>query len=574
VTEAPPPAPPSRPREALLVFVAAFACLAAFAGVRDLWDPDEGRYASVALDMVRSGDFVTPREAGMRFVDKPPLLYWAQDAAFAVLGPTPFAARLPCLLAGAAACTLLFALARRWTSDRRAAWLAAGTFATSVAGMGFSRNVSTDMPLVAAVLGAIVAADAALRSPRVAPRAGLGLAVGLGLLAKGALAAALPALVALAWIVVGASPRRVARVAFSPTAWAVALVVAAPWYVAMERANPGWLRHFVVYEHWRRLTDSGYRETHPFWLYVPLLPVALFPWPHLLWRARVRDPVDVGGGEPVPAERLAWAWFVACLLFFSASGTRVVTYVLPMTPPLFLLAGARLSAWLSRGPAAARAVSWWTAAAGLAPALPGAAIVTGLAQRLHAFGEPRLEALGAPLLLASVPVLTAPLFVRLLSTTRARAAALVLAAAGTMWGLDLAASSVDSLRSSRRLAEVLQSEAGRDDVVVVLDRYPQGLRFYAPIDAKIAENPRPGGRPHTQREIVEPYATLDGDGRLLSMAVLRDLWASPSRVLLVARAVDARTEFPDGRVLAEALSGAQRTDLVVVENRPRAASGP
>src|SRR5262245_45478897 len=102
-----PPAPPvgrdaSCPtRDAALVLLLAFVSLSAFAWVRDLWDADEGRYGAVALDMLRAGDWVTPREAGMRFMDKPALLYWMEMAAFSVLGATPFAARLPCLLGGA-----------------------------------------------------------------------------------------------------------------------------------------------------------------------------------------------------------------------------------------------------------------------------------------------------------------------------------------------------------------------------------------------------------------------------------------------------------------------------------------
>ncbi|MBL9087246.1 MAG: 4-amino-4-deoxy-L-arabinose transferase, partial [Planctomycetia bacterium] len=69
----PPSPPPARPRDAAAAFLLAFALLVAFAGVRDLWDADEGRYGTVALDMTRSGDYLTPREHGMRFMDKPPL---------------------------------------------------------------------------------------------------------------------------------------------------------------------------------------------------------------------------------------------------------------------------------------------------------------------------------------------------------------------------------------------------------------------------------------------------------------------------------------------------------------------
>jgi len=556
-------------RDVVVIFFLAFVLLTAFAGVRDVWDPDEGRYASVALDMRRAGDFVTPHEAGMRFVDKPPLLYWMENGAFALAGPTPFAARLPCLVAGAAWCALIALLASRWGAGRRAAWLAATTAATSLAGMGFSRTVSTDMPLAACVLGALVAGHAALRSDRLAPRLALGVAVGLGLLAKGPIAAVVPVVVAVAWILAGAGWRPVVRALLSPTAWIAALAIAAPWYALMERANPGYLRHFLVYEHFRRFAEGGYREAHPFWIYVPLVPLGLLPWTHLLVGARLRGAVDVGGRAPVPAERLAWASFLACLVFFSSSRTRLLTYILPAFPPLFVLIGARLSERLDAGGAAVRRLGWWLFAYAVPLALAGGAIALGLAHRAHVLVNPRLRDLGVPFVLASILPLAAPLLVRFARSARARATVLVLASAALWWGVDLAASRVDVLRSSRALAETLARETSRDDVTVVLDRYPQGVRFYADVDVRIAENPLHPGREHTQREIVEPWATWDGQGHLMSMAELKALWNGPGRVVLVARAVDADVEFPSGRQLGSGLSGAQRMDLVVVENRPR-----
>src|SRR5262249_28968484 len=148
-------------------------------------------------------------------------------------------------------------------------------------------------------------------------RAGLGACVGLGLLAKGPLAGAVPAVVALAWGFVGVRWGALLRVLFSPIAWVVALAIAAPWYALMERANPGYLHHFLVYEHFGRYAEKGTRDFAPVWLYVAVLPWFLLPWTFLLWRARVRQPAIEGRRGPVSGERLLWAWVVACLVFFS-----------------------------------------------------------------------------------------------------------------------------------------------------------------------------------------------------------------------------------------------------------------
>ena len=72
--------------------------LAALAGLRPLMLPDEGRYAGVAWEMLRSGDWLTPRLDGLPYFHKPPLFYWIDAAAMAMVGANPWAARAAPLL--------------------------------------------------------------------------------------------------------------------------------------------------------------------------------------------------------------------------------------------------------------------------------------------------------------------------------------------------------------------------------------------------------------------------------------------------------------------------------------------
>ena len=567
------PAPAESPRrgEAALAFVAALLLLLAFAGVRDLFDADEGRYGTVALDMVRSGDYVTPREHGLRFMDKPPLVYWAAAGAYAVLGATPTAARLPCIVAGATVALFAFLFAAAWTGSRRAAWAAALVFATCGGGMGFSRTVTMDMPLTACVCGALWAGWRGVAGGGRRARVGLGVAVGLGLLAKGPLAAVVPGLVALAWVAVGASWRRVLSLVASPLAWATALAVAAPWYALVERANPGYLRHFIEYEHFRRFREAGHRDFAPVWLYAAVLPLFLAPWTSALWRARLPRPVVEGVRRPVPAGRFAWAWALALLVFYSAGRNRLFTYVLPAFPPLVVLVGARVADVVGDARASRRLATAFAVLGALA-ALAGAAVASGVVfeaewtlfgRRVLPLREARLQPLGLPVGLGGAALLSAPVLVRVLTTPRARLVGLVLAAAAGWWGVDLGAARVEALRSPRALARTLAQAAGPEDLVVCLDLLPQGLRFSEP-GLRVAV----AGK---QPEIVEPWASLDGDGRLFPEAALAGLWAADRRVVLVAREKKARPFVErGGRVLARDLSGAQRADLWVVENRPRA----
>lgn len=577
MSDAPPPAAPPRPsdaphrRDPLAAFLVALVLLGTLAGVRDLWDADEGRYASVAADMVRTGDYVTPRENGLRFVDKPPLVYWMADGAYAVLGRTPLAARLPCIMSGAALALAAFLFGAAWTGRRGIAWCSAMVVSTSVAGMGFSRTVTMDMPLAASSALAAYAGWRALESDAKRWRALLGLFVGIGLLAKGPLGALLPALVALAWAVAGAPWKRVFALFVSPRAWAVALLVAAPWYVAMEHANPGYLEHFLIYEHFGRFSLKGNREFAPVWLYAVALATFLLPWlPFLPGRARRLGTTEFAG-RPRSTDRFAWAWAIVLLVFYSAGRNRLFTYCLPVFLPLAVLSAATIADRLTGRSADGTRVRFPAfAPAALGFLALGCAVVLALGipfeQGWKGYKDDRHMLIGVPAAIGSLPLVLMPLWFRLVRTPRARGVALFLSAAIFFWGVDLGCARADAVRSPRELARLLatvsRTTGPNPDAVVCLDVFPQGLRFYEDVSIRVAGK---------QGEIVEPWASRDGAGVLLSKDELASLWASNTRVVLVVREDKAKPYLDAGaRVLGSRLAGAQRSDLFVIENRPRA----
>lgn len=66
-------------------------------------DPGEGMHAEIAREMLASGDPLPLRLNGVRYVDKPPLLYWLIAASFRMWGPVELAARVVPALAALAA---------------------------------------------------------------------------------------------------------------------------------------------------------------------------------------------------------------------------------------------------------------------------------------------------------------------------------------------------------------------------------------------------------------------------------------------------------------------------------------
>jgi dolichol-phosphate mannosyltransferase len=219
------------------------------------------------------------------------------------------------------------------------------------------RLLTTDALLAACVAAAWAAAHRALcgaRSGTVARGWWLlsALACALGLLAKGPVALVLVTVPVLAY---QGLDRRAARPSWSSWALYLAAAVgaAAPWYAAQEAAQPGFLADFLWRQHVLRFT-APFDHPEPAWFFLPGLLLGMLPWTLLLpglvrflgrhsARAAARRPAGLG------FVLLAFLW---SLLFFSASGCKRATYILPAMPPLALALGCYLDAIAARALAA------------------------------------------------------------------------------------------------------------------------------------------------------------------------------------------------------------------------------
>ena len=74
-----------------IIFVAAFLFLAVGISQLAVTDPVESNYALTALEMVRSGDWLSPQIYGTYWYDKPIFLYWLLSLSYSLLGTTDLA---------------------------------------------------------------------------------------------------------------------------------------------------------------------------------------------------------------------------------------------------------------------------------------------------------------------------------------------------------------------------------------------------------------------------------------------------------------------------------------------------
>lgn len=315
-------------------------------GFRPLAKTDEGRYAEIPREMLVTGNWLTPRLDGLKYFEKPALQYWATAIAYRIGGINTTSARFWPAFTG-----LVGVLAVAWTATRlygRRAGLAAGLVLASMTLYFFMAHMLTlDMGLTAfmtlGLCGALVAGSAQGRTGRAwmwVAWASFGCAV----LSKGLEGIVLPGAVLVLYLGISRDWAFLRQLEWVRGGTLFA-VVALPWFVAVSLANPGFAHFFFIHEHFERyLTTSHHREA-PWWYFLPILAAGVLPWLALVPEALARPPA------PLPPCRagfrpglLLGLWCGFILVFFSASDSKLASYVLPILPALALLVGAHLAA--------------------------------------------------------------------------------------------------------------------------------------------------------------------------------------------------------------------------------------
>ena len=323
---------------ALLLILLALWLLATL-GLRPLLLPDEGRYASVAREML-IGDAWVPTLNGLPFFHKPPLFYWLDMAAMQLLGVNAFAARIASMLGGWLMGASLFFAIRRWHGPRVAA-IALGVLATCPFFYIGAQYANHDMLVAGLITAAIVALAIAVERP---PQVHLGwllaasLACALATLAKGLIGFVLPVLVIGPWLLAQGRWRQVVKL-LHPLGLLLFLLVAGPWFVVTQMSYPAFFDYFFVEQHFGRFQLSSFNNLAPFWFFIVLLPALTLPWsawlPQALRRAWTTPDARTG--------LYVW-WVIAIVGFFSLPSSKLAGYVLPAAAPwcaLLTLAIAR-----------------------------------------------------------------------------------------------------------------------------------------------------------------------------------------------------------------------------------------
>ena len=337
--------------------------------VRPMLDPDEGRYAEIPREMLASGDWVTPRFNDLKYFEKPPLQYWTTAAAYASFGLHEWTSRLWSFGLAFACLPLVFAWVRRQYGVG-SALTALTALAVSPLFLIIGHLNLLDAAFTFWLTGAVLAftlAQAAAGASAAEQRWMLAAwaAAGLAVLSKGIVVAVLAAGALIVYSLIERDARPWRRLHLVP-GLALFVAITAPWFVLVSLRNPSFPGFFFVHEHFTRFLTTVHQRVEPWWYFLPLLLLGVLPWLLPLVRAGRAAWLDAGlpaagladTGRPFRPLRFLLIYAAVTLVFFSASGSKLAPYILPMLPVLAAITGAhtpdprpvaRQAAWIGAG---------------------------------------------------------------------------------------------------------------------------------------------------------------------------------------------------------------------------------
>lgn len=305
---------------------------------------DETRYLAVGWEMWWRESWAVPYLNGGYYDGKPPLLFWLMHAGWAMFGVNEWWPRLLPAMFGAGQLALTAAVARRlWPQDASAAALAPWLLAGSLLWAWFCSALMFDTMLGFFALGSVLALLRAAQDRNARAYVWAGVALGLGILAKGPVVF-LPALftvLGVRWWSCGALGGR--RWYLGALAAAgIALLVALTWLVPMALASDAEYLRDMTLRQTLGYTVNSFSHQRPLWWYLPLLPLVLFPWS--VWPGAWRALARLRAIAPDPGVRLCVLWAVGTLATFSVISGKQAHYLLLGFPALALLIARGLQA--------------------------------------------------------------------------------------------------------------------------------------------------------------------------------------------------------------------------------------
>lgn len=330
----------------ILLILVLGTCYFMFLGSRPLVTPDEGRYAEIPREMLATGHYITPHLNHIKYFEKPPLFYWMQAASIKTFGMSEWSVRLVSLLMGLLGCLATYLFAAK-IFDKLTGTLSFFVLGSSLLYYIMAHTAILDMTVSCFITFTLyfflLGANASTRLKQNSFYYLTALSSGLAVMSKGLIGLVLPMSIIGIWMlylnkwsILKKFPWLISSILF--------FAVALPWHLLVQMRNPEFFHYYFIVQHFERYLTSSAGRSEPFWFFVPVILLGFFPWSFFLFFV-IKKQLSTVRAKQKNHETISFMmiWSIIVLLFFSASQSKLVPYILPILPPLSILTGKYLT---------------------------------------------------------------------------------------------------------------------------------------------------------------------------------------------------------------------------------------
>ncbi|MDP3371480.1 MAG: phospholipid carrier-dependent glycosyltransferase [Candidatus Paracaedibacteraceae bacterium] len=318
-----------------------------FLGNRPFATPDEARYVEIPREMLATGDWITPRLNGVKYFEKPPLLYWVGAVFQYLFGLKEFAMRIPIVLFGLTGIIGTYIFGRHFF-NRKTALYAAFILGSSSLYFVLSRLIILDMAVSTFITLSLFSFYRAQEETDLKKRrlfyTLFTLFCAFGVLTKGIMALVVTGSVILFWATYAGRWRYIFP-AYLPSNLILFLVITAPWHILASLKTPEFAYKYFIVEHFLRYTTTLHLRHQPVWFFIPILISGFLPWSAIFFQSFRKAYSDF----KKPLYSFLIIWFAFVFIFFSISQSKLIPYILPLFAPTALIVGHYLNDLISNG---------------------------------------------------------------------------------------------------------------------------------------------------------------------------------------------------------------------------------
>lgn len=308
-------------------------------GNRPFANPDEARYVEISREMLKSGDFVTPRLNNVKYFEKPPLFYWIGALNQKIFGIDFAKQRLSQVIIALLGIVTLFGVLLK-VHGTHVAYTASAVLSTSFLFFFQTRFINLDLLLTVTLSISLLSYYMAVVNRTDNKKLFLRcfyVFSALACLSKGLIGIVLPLAIIFLWICIknGTVNEKLKTIKKSIDCWGIILFLCifAPWHMVCAFRNAEFVNFYFIYEHFTRYLTESHQRTQPWWFFLAIIPCGLFPWVGFIFGKMS----FFKKSEISENLKFLCSWIFAVTLFFSVSKSKLIPYILPVFPPLAII---------------------------------------------------------------------------------------------------------------------------------------------------------------------------------------------------------------------------------------------